>query len=98
MFLYTVFYHFHYVRFYKNNLLDLGWFSLPKNTVKKLYVSYIKQLDSAAGKINEIDSSYSENLRPFSLLESASIKDRLKILIKLVTKKNLYKKYKFISH
>ena len=94
----AVFYHFHYVRFYKNNLLDLGWFSLPKNTVKKLYVSYIKQLDSAAGKINEIDSSYSENLRPFSLLESASIKDRLKILIKLVTKKNLYKKYKFISH
>jgi hypothetical protein len=92
-----VFYHYHYVRFYKNDLVDLGWFSLPKKTVKKLYVDYIRHLNAVAGKIKQIDSTYTESLRPFNIKQADGIKDKAKILIKLLSRINLYKKSKFIA-
>ncbi|MEI7595024.1 MAG: glycosyl transferase [Bacteroidota bacterium] len=86
----VVFYHFHYVRFYKNNLVDFGWFKIPKSISKIIYFDYVKELDNSLKQIKTIDSDFKESLRPFSLMESKGLKNKLKVLIKLVTRYNLY--------
>lgn len=86
----TIFYHFHYVRFYSNNLIDFGWFKLEKNIINTFYANYIKELDKAIQTIQKIDSNFKERLRPFSLKNANGMKDKLKILIKSITKYNLF--------
>ena len=94
----AVFYHFHYVRFYKNELVDLGWFSLTMKSVHSLYANYVKQLESSLLQIQAIESDFKENLRPFSILDAEGIKGKLKVFIKFVTRINLYKKQTLLKH
>jgi hypothetical protein len=88
----AVFYHYHYVRFYKNDLVDLGWFTLPTKTVQVLYRDYIQKMEVALREIQGIDNSFEENLRPFSVFDASGMKGKLKVMIKFVTRINLFKK------
>jgi hypothetical protein len=87
----AIFYHYHYVRFYKNQLVDLGWFSLTKSTIQRLYSDYVKQLELALQQIQKIDSGFKENLRPFSIRDTAGFKGKIKVIVKFVTRLNLFK-------
>jgi hypothetical protein len=93
----AVFYHYHYVRFYKNDLVDLGWFSLSKKSVNSLYADYVHQLDIALKQIQLIEVGFKENLRPFSIFEAEGLKGKLKVIIKLIFKINLYKKLDLVN-
>jgi len=92
----AVFYHFHYVRFYKNNLVDLGWFQLAKPVVENFYKKYICNLEEANVKIKQLDPGFVDGYRSFSLKESKGMKDKLKVLFKLITRYNLFDKKSFI--
>ncbi|HRN41266.1 MAG TPA: hypothetical protein PK649_04225 [Vicingus sp.] len=93
----AVFYHYHYVRFYSNQLVDLGWFKLQRNVVNTFYANYIKELNNALVLVQSIESSFKEGLRPFSLKNAGTIKDKLKIVFKMVTKYNLYSLSRFLK-
>ena len=88
----AVFFHFHYVRFYENDWVDLGWLQLDKSIIFNLYGSYLKELDKKLKYVQSIDTSFKEGLRPFSISQADNFKEKLKIALKLFTKFNLYKK------
>lgn len=93
----AVFYHYHYVRFYKNELVDLGWFSLAKKSVHSLYADYLEQLVSTIKQIQVIEPNFKENLRPFSIFDAEGFKGKLKVVIKLIFRINLYKKNSLLN-
>lgn len=93
----AVFYHYHYVRFYSNRLVDFGWFKLEKNIINTFYANYIKELDKSLRTIQKIDANFKESLRPFSIKNASGIKDKLKIIFKSVTKYNLFKVEQFLN-
>lgn len=93
----AVFYHYHYVRFYSNQLVDLGWFKLQKNVVNTFYANYIKELNNALVLVQSIEANFKEGLRPFSLKNAETIKDKLKIVLKMVSKYNLFHLSKFLK-
>lgn len=93
----AVFYHYHYVRFYSNLLVDLGWFKLQKNVVNTFYANYIKELNNALVLVQSIEANFKEGLRPFSLKNAETIKDKLKIVLKMVSKYNLFHLSKFLK-
>lgn len=93
----VIFYHFHYVRFYKNNLVDLGWFALNKQIVKLFYTNYINELDNAVQFIKKVEPDFKESIRYFSIINTTGLKNKLKILIKIITRYNLLKKEKLIN-
>lgn len=89
----VIFYHYHYVRFYKNNVVDLGWFKLAKSMVQLFYNNYINALDKSLNQVKTINPEFEEKLRPFSIKDSENFKDQVKFLIKKISKYNLYKKH-----
>jgi hypothetical protein len=93
----AVFYHYHYVRFYSKQLVDLGWFKLQKNVVNIFYANYIKELNNALVLVQSIETNFKEGLRPFSLKNAETIKDKLKIVLKMVSKYNLFHLSKFLK-
>lgn len=93
----AVFYHYHYVRFYSNQLVDLGWFKLQKNVVNIFYANYIKELNNALVLVQSIEANFKEGLRPFSLKNAETIKDKLKIVLKMASKYNLFHLSKFLK-
>jgi hypothetical protein len=52
-----VFYHYHYVRFYRNGIIDLGPFDLPKNSLELLYRPYLKTLHLLEKEVIQLDKS-----------------------------------------
>ncbi|OGU74877.1 MAG: glycosyl transferase [Ignavibacteria bacterium RBG_16_34_14] len=66
----VIFYHFHYLRFYKNNIVELGRRKLSKNVLDIFYKPYIKYLDELKKQVHAIDSSFDPHgtlSRPFSV-------------------------------
>lgn len=57
----VIFYHFHYLRFYKNNIIELGRRYLTEEVKDYFYKPYIKVLDKIKDEVSKID----ENLYPF---------------------------------
>lgn len=51
-----IFYHYHGVRFYENNVVDLSDYKKPGNTLELLYKPYIKKLLAAGAEINKVMS------------------------------------------
>lgn len=74
-----VFYHFHFVRFYTPKNIDIGWHKIPRFVKTKLYIPYIK-------KINTLEKSlqlkYPSYTRKYNLMESEGIKNKIKVIIK----------------
>lgn len=83
-----IFYHFHYVRFLKHDLVDIGWNYLPKFVISKLYKPYISKIIETEKKLEQLNKNYKTvlfNNKPKGLKENA------KALIKSFTKFNLIK-------
>ncbi|MCK5169191.1 MAG: glycosyl transferase [Bacteroidales bacterium] len=83
-----IFYHFHYVRFLKHDLVDIGWNYLPKFVISKLYKPYISKIIETEKKLEQLNKKYKTvlfNNKPKGLKENA------KALIKSFTKFNLIK-------
>lgn len=57
----AVFYHFHYLRFYKNGQVELGRRKLTNLVIDVFYKPYIEYLDALKEKIIAIDSSFDPN-------------------------------------
>ena len=93
----AVFFHYHYVRFYKNDLVDLGWLYLPTKSISVLYTGYIGKLDDSIKLIQTIDVDFKENLRPFSIFDAEGFKGKLKVVVKLIFRINLYKKHTLLN-
>ncbi len=60
----VIFYHFHYLRFYKNNIIELGRRYLNEEVKDYFYKPYIMVLDKIKDEITKID----ENVCPFENL------------------------------
>lgn len=57
----VVFYHFHYLRFYKNDQIELGRRVLTKNVLHIFYKPYILLLEDIKKKISLMDNSFDPN-------------------------------------
>jgi len=54
----VIFYHFHYVRFYTNGLIDLGRRLLSKSVMRIFYRPYLRELELMKKRVRQIDSSF----------------------------------------
>jgi hypothetical protein len=83
-----IFYHFHFVRFYKNGIVDIGWHILPRKIIKNLYKPYIRE-------IFEIDKGLKlkyVDYKPFiQKMNKEGIKNQLKFIFKYFFRYNLIK-------
>lgn len=57
----VIFYHFHYLRFYKDGSLELGRRILTANVLDTFYKPYVKLLDEIKKEIEVIDNSFDSN-------------------------------------
>lgn len=57
----VIFYHFHYVRFYKDDLLELGRRTLSRQVLSLIYRPYIKELMQTAEEIKTLDDKVDPN-------------------------------------
>ena len=85
------------MRFYENNLVDLGWLNLDKQVVRFFYANYLKELDKALSIVKTIDPQFKEGLRPFSIANAEGVKEKIKIIIKLITRFNLFNKTQLLN-
>lgn len=86
----AVFYHFHHVRFYKNDLVDLGWRHPTLPVVKNLYVPYIKILMECEREAKTVNPDFNVPLKPFTLINTKGLKNKIKYLIKVVFRFNVF--------
>jgi len=56
-----VFYHFHYLRFFKNDQIELGRRTLTKNALNTFYKPYIWFLEEIKSEIRTLDNSFDPN-------------------------------------
>lgn len=92
----VIFYHFHYLRFYSNNQIELGRRTLTKNVLDIFYKPYIIYLDAVKQEIFNIDNSFDPH--------GASVKPvnwktpLLYFYRKLNKVYNVFDKNKFLKH
>lgn len=54
----VIFYHFHYLRFLKPDLIELGRRTLTDEVLHLMYAPYFKELEKSADQIRAIDASF----------------------------------------
>ncbi len=54
----VIFYHFHYLRFLKPDMIELGRRLLSNEVLQRVYFPYYKELEISAEKIRRIDDSF----------------------------------------
>jgi hypothetical protein len=86
----AVFYHFHHVRFFKNDIVDLGWRHPTMPVVNHLYVPYIRLLLAAEQDAKSVDPAFDVPLKDFTLINNTGLKNKLKYLIKVVLRFNVF--------
>ncbi len=83
-----IFYHFHFVRFYNDNTIDIGWHVIPtlvKNKIYKPFINELLQIES------DLKNKYPEYKPYFYKKNLSDIKEIVKHWFKKVTKYNLIK-------
>jgi hypothetical protein len=93
----AVFYHFHHVRFFKNDIVDLGWRHPTMPVVANLYVPYIIELGQIEESLKSIDSKFNIPLQDFKLIKSQGFKNKIKYLIKVFYRYNVFNTKKIIA-
>ncbi len=56
-----IFYHFHYLRFFNNNQIELGRRTLNKNVLDTFYKPYIEYLEEIKAEVTKLDGSFDPN-------------------------------------
>jgi hypothetical protein len=85
-----VFYHFHHVRFFKNNITDLGWRRIAPQVVDYVYSPYIAELFEIEEKIKKQFPDFNIPLKPFKLESDSLVKSIAKTILKKVFKLSVY--------
>lgn len=93
----AVFYHFHHVRFYKNDIVDLGWRHPTMPVVNNLYVPYIVELERCEKLAKQMDASFHVPLTDFTLINTSGLKNKLKYFIKKYYRFNVFNTKKLIA-
>jgi hypothetical protein len=93
----AVFYHFHHVRFFKNDIVDLGWRHPTMHVVANLYVPYIIELGQIEERLKSIDAKFNIPLQDFKLIKSQGFKNKIKYLIKVFYRYNVFNTKKIIA-
>jgi hypothetical protein len=93
----AVFYHFHHVRFFKNDIVDLGWRHPTMPVVNNLYVPYIKELSETEKMVKQVDHEFNIPLQDFTLIKNSGLKNKIKYLIKTVYRYNVFNTKKLIA-
>lgn len=93
----AVFYHFHHVRFFKNDIVDLGWRHPTMPVVANLYVPYIIELARVEELVKSIDATFNIPLQDFKLIKSEGLKNKIKYLIKVIYRYNVFNTKKLIA-
>lgn len=93
-----LYYYFHHVRFFKNDIVDLGWRHPTMPVVKNLYVPYMLKLIEAEDLVKTVDASFDLPLKDFKLIKSSGIKNKIKYLIKTVGRYNVFNAKKLIEN
>lgn len=86
----AIFFHFHHVRFFKNDILDLGWREPKKEIIYKLFLPYIQELEKTEAYVKQIDSTFHIPLEKYSLINNAGLKNKIKYIIKVVFRYSVY--------
>lgn len=93
----AIFYHFHHVRFFKNDVVDLGWRHPTMPVVKNLYVPYIMELGKIEDLVKTVDPDFNIPLQDFKLIKTKGLKNKIKYLIKTVYRYNVFNTKKLIA-
>lgn len=93
----AVFYHFHHVRFYKNDVVDLGWRHPTMPVVKHLYTPYILELQESEKRVKAVDPAFHIPLSALTLIKNDGLKNKIKFLIKAVLRYNVFNTKKLIA-
>jgi len=99
----VIFFHFHHVRFFKNDILDLGWRQPAKTIILNLFVPYIEILNEVESYVKQVDSGFNIPLTNFELINNAGVKNKIKYVIKMIFRYSVYdikkikKEYKKLS-
>lgn len=93
----AIFYHFHHVRFYLNNTVDLGWRHPTMPVVKNLYVPYIIELQKTETLVKAVYPDFKITLQPFTLIKTGGLKNKLKYIYKKYLRFNVFNTEKLIS-
>lgn len=92
----VIFYHFHYLRFYKDDSVELGRRILSEKVKNIFYKPYIQYLDSVKAEIIKIDNSFDSNGPSASPLNWKT--PLLFVYRKLLGTYNIYNKQKFLGN
>lgn len=93
----AVFYHFHHVRFFKNNIVDFGWRHPTMPVVNNLYVPYILELEETEKLVRQVDNAFNIPLKKFTLIHTAGIRNKIKYLIKVLLRYNVFNLKRLIA-
>lgn len=86
----AVFYHFHHVRFFKNDIVDLGWRHPTMPVVNNLYAPYVIELQKNEEAVKQIDKDFNILLKDFTLINNDGLKNKIKYLLKVVFRYNVF--------
>jgi hypothetical protein len=88
----VVFYHFQYVKFLENGLVDLGWYYLPLRIIRLFYLPYLGQVLEIEEKLKSTYPGYNTGLTHF---RADSVRSFLKIGFKKMMGYNIFRLNKF---
>jgi hypothetical protein len=81
-----IFFHFHFIRFLENDLVDLGWDFLSNEVINQFYIPYIKLIAMAEKELKGLNSGYKPFIYPSNI---SGGREAIKKFIKNITKYNL---------
>lgn len=87
----AVFYHFHHVRFFKGDLVDLGWRYPGKSIIIQIYAPYILELMKTEAELKKLDSTFEIPVPEYALIKHEGLKDTLKFWYKKIFRYNLFR-------
>ena len=77
----VIFFHFQYVKFLPDGIIDIGWYYISSSVKKMFYLPYLKEIQRIEGNIKSLNNKYKTG---YTVYKSDSFRDWLKILTKKV--------------
>lgn len=93
----AVFFHFHHVRFFKNDIVDLGWRKIDDKVIMQMYLPYFKELWRLEDLVKSIDPTFDIPLENYGLINNSGLKNKLKYLYKVIFRLSIYNTKKLLK-